>query len=294
MVGFISIYFHPKNIFEFGLLGNNKFNLKKNIELTSRDVLYPMLAEFKGMKYKVDEYRGYISGSLNLFYSREKKVNSIQNLSFNQLSESIDLLKETTIDIKSSKLSKLYFGLSIGTSIMGKILIKENILMLNLRGFSRNRNGTPRKELKLFELDDFSLGVFAIKRDSNKILHQLKIELRFKKSEKFKKIGINNIFDLKDKAKLRELFSIFLKKFDELTIVDTFNYEQFSIKDREKMRVYMNIESWTNYFSSDKERKRKSRARKDFERIQQQYNLNTIKEELRISLENKFEELLNN
>lgn len=295
MTGFIQIYYEDKFNFERFLLGDEKFrNIKGNFNIHSKEISYPLFAKYKSLTYKLDLYRGYILGSLPYFYSESKNIKFIWNLNFHQLSESIDMLEKNTVDIEKSRISKMYFGLRIRTSSNTTQIIKNNILMFNLRGFNQDKIGTPKKELKQFEYDDFILGVYSSKEDNYKIKNYLRIELRFTSAKKLRDIGIKNIKDLKNKEKLRGLISMFFKRFDELTIVDCFSYDQFSTKEKEKMKLYMNVNYWQSFQSADKYRKAKSRARKDFELIQRKHNLNTLKNEIKNSLEREFKNLLEN
>ena len=107
-------------------------------------------------------------------------------------------------------------------------------------------------------------------------------------------LGVKTILDLKYKEVLKKLFNIFLNKYDNLVIINSvINPELFTIKDKLKMPLYMNIDYWVE-LPKEKNRQAKYRARKDFERIQRDYSLNTLKKELRESLISAFNNFINN
>lgn len=297
MVGFIQMYYNLKNAMTSYIQNERKFRVidtKINKETSSS--LNQIRANFSGMTYSVFKYKSLVFGCLNNFYTQE--VGNIMDyngdLSYNHIVDAIEVLSENTIDISQSRISKLSFGFWIETSIKGKDIISKNIKMLDLKGFNRDINNTPNQELKIFKQGPNWLGFFADKKGDDFYQNQLKIELRFNKSDKLKDFEIDNVVDLKDKQKLLLIYYDFLKRLDKLTIVDSFHHSQLTEKDSKKMRVYMNVDEWKNFDKYSKGRKAKSRAKKDFKRIQKKYNLNTLEEEIKTSIDNKFKRLLNN
>ena len=108
-------------------------------------------------------------------------------------------------------------------------------------------------------------------------------------------MGIRNLLDLKDKTKLRMLYAEFLKRLDQLTIVDSIHdYDQFSLVDQKQILLYMNVNYWTSLSKKPAGRKERERAKKNFKSLQEKYNLNTIKIEIRRLLKREFERLISN
>ena len=296
MIGYNSNYYKDKNQLQNHIFRDEKFKLARGqVNIHSLKKHYPIEVSYNGMKFRLDEYRGYISGSLPFyFYKSQPKKKFTPDFGYQKLSKTIDILKADTIDLEKSFLSKLHFELSISSTIRADLIIKNNIIMLKRRGYNQNKIGSLNNELKQFQFNEFTLGVY----DNNKRKghnNSLKFILKFKKSTKLRSMGIINVLDLKDKTKLRKLFIEFLKRFDELTIVDSFDdYGQFCSRDQKKMLLYMNVNFWGSFLQSQSGRKARSRATKDFERIQNKHNLNSLKIEMRCALEKRYEFLINN
>jgi hypothetical protein len=197
------------------------------------------------------------------------------------------------IDIENSRITQLYFGFTINLDFKAEDFIRKNLLMYAYKGYNHNKSSTSKKNLKIFDYEEFEIMFSADKVQDDFKQNNLKVELRIKESSALKKLGVKTILDLKYKEVLKKLFNIFLNKYDNLVIINSvINPEQFIIKDKIKMPLYMNPDYWVE-LPKEKNRQAKYRARKDFERIQRDYSLNTLKKELRESLISAFNNFIN-
>jgi hypothetical protein len=150
------------------------------------------------------------------------------------------------------------------------------------------------KNFKEFVYHNYTLGIYADPKNKNSKSKRLKIELKVNKSVVLKKLGINGIIDLLDKSKLQALFDEFLKRFDELTIIDEIiNSAPFSETDLENLKKYTNPTFWSELTIKNK-RQEKLTHKNNFLRIQNEYGLNNLKNELKKSLAEAFSIFINN
>jgi hypothetical protein len=292
MIGFITIHYKDKRELEQFVLKNDKFkSLIIKQEIHSNSFIYPLVTSYQGMNFKVDEYKAYISGNIKSYYVLEKQYRYCDEFGYLNLCESIDLLAKETIQIEITTLSKLTIVFNLDSPICGSQLIKKNIIMHKLIGYNHNKTPNLKNELKLFEHHNYTLGIFST---FNKKSYSISIRLEYKTSAEFTKLGIKNIIDLKDKVKLTKLFTVFLKRFDELTIIDKIqDYDEFSKEDKKKLSIYMEPNFWDNLLKEDK-RNSRYLAKKEFEKIQIKYKLNSLKNSLREQLIEEFNLFINN
>lgn len=295
MIGYITNYYRDKSHFQKYIFTDERFKEARGlVNIHSLDKYYPIEVPYNGMKFRLDEYRGYISGYLPNFHYEMSNSEYIRNLTYQKLSKTIDMLKETTVGIEKTNLSKLQFELTVSPPFQASQIIKDNILMFKMKGYNQDKVETSKKELKQFQYTDFTLGFYTNKKGEG-YTNSLRIVLKFTKSAKLREMGIRSVLDLKDKAKLRMLFAEFLKRFDQLTIVDSIsNYDQFSSGEQKNILLYMNVNYWIGFPSTPAGRKARERAKKNFKSLQEKYNLNTIKLEIRSLIEEEFEMLINN
>ena len=295
MIGFITVHYKDKREFEQFVLKEKKFTSKLiKKDLDSENFIYPLEAKYQGMSYKVDEYKGYFYGNIRFFYSEEKGIKYTSLFGYSNLCESIDLLIKHTVQIDSTTLSRLTIVFKIYVSISGNDLIKNNIIMHKLLGYNHNLSEDLKKGVKIFEYHNYKLGVFSEMKKGNNSRKSLTVRLEFKTSAELRKLGLNNIKDLKDKLKLKGLFDVFLKRFNELTIIDSIqDFDVFSEIDKQKLITYMNPSSWDNLLIRNK-RTVKYLAKKDFEILQKEYKLNTLRDLLRKKIIIEFDSFINN
>lgn len=298
MITYKKSYYRRKNNLEWFLLRKDNFrDVSKRFELSSKNVIYPILAKENGFTYKVNKYQGYIYGSLHYFYFYRNRLDYKPNtdLTYSQMCKAIDAHVKRTVDIEESKIITLYFGFTLTTNFKAEDFIRKNVLMHNYKGYNHNKGtSSNKKELKIFDYDEYDIVLSADKNQDNFKQNKLKVELRIKDSKVLANLGVCNDFDLKKKRVVEKLFDLLLKKYDELIIVDSCeNLDQFSNKEQLKIPLYMNIDYWKE-LPKIKDRQAKSRSRKDFERIQSEYSLNTLKKELRELLINAFDNFLKN
>lgn len=292
MIDFIRTYHKNKSQFEATILNDDSFeDLKSTINPKTKEESYPITCSKDGFSIQIDKYRLYINCSIKIINNKVSKfkVKSHSNLSFSKLKNALEHLNENIVEVRNVKLSGLHIGFTIPTELKGQEIIKLNILMHKFNYYNHNKTSNNSKEVKEFTYSNFSILFEADKKGNNQYF--LKVLLKINKSIELKKIGINDINDLLDEIKLRNLFELLIKKIDELIIID--EYKDFGGKDYEMLNEYLTSTYWKD-LAKRKSRQTEMRHKRKFKKIIENYNLNTRKTDLKRSLNTVFDEFISN
>jgi hypothetical protein len=93
------------------------------------------------------------------------------------------------------------------------------------------------------------------------------------------------------KDALKALFELFIKRFDELIIID--NYENIEEKDSALLKQFLNYRYWVN-LNKNNSRQTLYRKRNKFKTLIIKYDLNTQKLNLKKELYKAFNEFIKN
>jgi hypothetical protein len=296
MIDNIRIYYKPKYEYENWFLKTKLLNDKNsNYNLKSGNKEYPITCSEYGINFIIDEYNSFISIHLKAFHNStnyREKLSSIQNISFSQLHNILQKAKPYLLDVNKVKISQIQLTFSIPLEVSGKSVIEKNILMLNYKYYNHNKQKQKQKQkiTKEFELTNFKITFIAEKKGDKS--NYLNIILKMKKNVEFR--GIQFIHQLLEKEKLKEMFSIFLKRYDQLIIVDSIeSFEGFKGIDKSLMKKFMFYGYWTN--TSEKiSRQALCKQKKKFESLLSKYNLLKNKTTITKKLEIAFEEFISN
>ncbi len=301
MIDFIKIHYRDKSDFESFVLEEGNFeNVYGQVDAHTGEIGYPYKTKFETMDYVVSQKTGCIKNSLHKFYNNAVygQDQNFNDFTYSNLSHSIHHLMRKMVNVSETRITHLEFGLNISVQIPAEEIIRKNILMHNLKGFNHNRKYYGQGELKQFDHNNYFIKIYDKAKQYRKEFklkgNILRLELKINKSREFHKAGIFNLMDLLDKVNLEKLFSLFLERFDELIIIDDVeNYNQFTNEDEISFKEYINPRYWEN-LSEQKKYQTRLRKKREFERIQSQYNLNQTKQELRALTIEKFNYLINN
>jgi len=300
MIDFIKNHYRDKSNFEPFMLNEQNFeNVYKTVEYHTGEIKYPYRTSYESMDYGVSQKTGYIKNSLHKFYNviKNNGDHNYNDFTYSNLCESIDLLLKKMVDVESRRITQLEFGWNITTSVPAEEIIRRNILMHNYKSVNHNRKFYGQGEFKQFDHHNYFIKIYdkakQYKKEFKLKQNILRFELKFTKAIEFQKAGVFNLLDLKDKSKLRKLFILLLRRFDELTIIDDIGLNLMNSQDMNNYSKYLNPRFWES-LSEQGKRQSKSRYKKDFERIQKEFNLNQTKEDLRALLIQKFISLINN
>jgi hypothetical protein len=301
MIDFIKIHYKDKSDFEpFVLKEGNFENVYGQVDAHTGEMGYPYKTSYETMNYVVSQKTGCIKNSLHKFYNNAVfgQDQNFNDFTYSNLKHSINHLKRKMIKVDDTSITHLEFGLNISVQIPAEEIIRKNILMHNLKGFNHNKQYYGQGELKQFDHNNYFIKIYdkakQYRKEFKLTQNILRLELKINKSREFHEVGVFNLNDLLDKGNLQNLFILFLKRFDELTIIDDIkNFNQFKEEDKYRLKEYLNPRFWEG-LKEQKKYQTRSRKRREFERIQSQYNLNQTKQELRVLIIENFNYLINN
>lgn len=294
MISAVSLSFKNKAMFLAFIHSNNEIIEITTVRDIKNNVNYPDVdAKSDSVTYKTYKYYGYLRTDLRYLYSSEKECDYPYLLIYRQLAESIDILRKKYPSELKSNLSKLTMTFYVSTDFPALNVIKTNLLMYNLLEYNYDKEKGKKSNFKVFEFTNYDFGLYTELKSSTKS-KTLKIVLRLKKNAEFKKFGIIEETDLMDKKKLSKLFELFLKRFDQLTIIDNINdIVDLSSKDEAYLKQYINPVFWSQ-LSLNKNRKLKFKHKKRFEELQIKYSLTKLKAQIRKGLITSFNNFINN
>jgi len=292
MIESVRSYHKFRALFEDFVISNDNFSqVKKTIDIKTKQTRYPIISEEDGLSINIDEYKAYITGFPKVIYNNANisKKSTYSNLSYTQFKSSITWFNDFIIEPETT-VSAIKFGFSITTKIEGKELVNLNILMHNFQYYNHNTKPKKNQVLKEFVYTNYTIGVYTEKKNASK-KRLIKIVLHLKKSVEFRKFGIKNISDLTAPKKLKALFGLLMEKFNDLIIVDSF--QSFEGKDNELLQMFMIHWYWKN-LALTKSRQTVSMHKKKFLELINKYGLNTQKIYLAKELKKAFKEFISN
>ncbi len=297
MIGSITLCYRgkEKDNFEVFLMTNPEFKEIIVMKELKSDTTLPIIEVNKDpLFYNIDLFNGYLRTNLRYLYAETNLCEFPIHFKYSQLINSIDIIKNKTYEVIKAGLSRLTIVFYLNSPIASVQLVKTNILMHKLNEYSHDMKSMNDKNFKEFVYYNYTLGIYADPKNKNSKSKKLKIELKINKSVVLKKLGINGINDLSDKSKLEFLFHEFLNRFDELTIIDEIkNFESFSVIDLENLKKYRNPTFWSELTINNR-RQEKLLHKKNFLRIQKEYGLNSLKNQLKKSVAEGFSLFIKN
>ncbi|EKT4553153.1 hypothetical protein JE945_002336 [Flavobacterium psychrophilum] len=295
MIDFVRVNYQDKNRLEHFVM--NKENFKKVytvLEYHSGEILYPYKTNLSNMEIVINEKGGYVKNSLhklnNLLMTGEEQ--NYNDFGYSELCAITDYLKDNVIDVMETKLTQLEYGFNINVPRSAESIIKETVLMHNLKRHTALRKFDGKGLLLEFEYDNFIIKIYDKAKQYSLDENKLRFEIKFKKAIEFNKLGVYNLTDLKNKEILGNLFKYLMKRLNELIIVDNYS-ENLEIEktDIDKLNAYSSFMFWETM--TRKTRNDKSEFKTDYFKLLEKYDLLKTKNMLKNQLVQKFEKLLN-
>lgn len=295
MIDFVRLYYRDKIRLENYILSEGNFDTVNTVmDYFTREVKYPYTTNVGSMDIGVSKNSGYVKNSLHKLYNYKTTGDeqNHNNFSYSTICDTIDYLSKKIIDVNSTKLTQLEFGINLAIDKLPELVVRRNFLMHKQKGGSSN-DYRGKGELKQFSHNNYFIKVYDKGKQFGLEENILRFEIKFIKAKEFQALGIYNLQDLKSKENLRRLFMYLVKRFDELTIVDDFDEASILDKnDYDRLSRYINPIFWNEEIKS-KHQEIRSRHRIEFERLLVKNDLLKTKCYLRKLLIQKFIYLIN-
>lgn len=297
MIDFVRLRYLDKNSIEAFVSNKSNFDkLHTILEYHSGEISYPFTANIGSMEIRINDKTVYVKNSLHKLYN-ELKNNKSQNyndFTYSALSNTIKHIDSKLIDLRKTRLTQLEFGLNIKLPVPAENVIRQNLILHNLKIHNHNEQFNGKGEYKQFNHSNYYFKIYDKAKHYNlSECNIIRFEIKYKSSKGFNPLGVFNIHDLRSKTLLRNLFDDLLKRFDELTIIDNIpNDSKITAKDKSKLESYLSYNYWEK-LSERQNRNSKATERNAFQGLLVKNDLLKTKTFLRASLIQKFEELVN-
>lgn len=294
MIDNIRTFVINKHRFENHIEDNNLMNLTSKLNMLTGELMeYPKKGKDLNLEVSITLHSATIFGSIHK-YKNLLEDNGNQNyddFNFCQIQETIGgLIKKFNIE-RDTKLTNLEFGFNIAVSKDPQIIIDNNVLMNNFKAPNRNEKFNGKGDYKEFKLTDYRIKIYNKSKPFKLGYNVLRVELKIVKKRLLNSLGIQCLEDLLDKEVLKNLFKLFVERFQGLNIIDYFEQEKVPEKDLNKLNRYMSPTYWIR-IKSEKSPKQISGLKADFNNLLNKYKLLEMKNEIREKLNSKFIELL--
>lgn len=296
MIDFVRVGYRDKNKLEQFVMNQENFEKVYTVlEYHSGEILYPYKTNLENLEIIINEKSGYVKNSVhklkNVLMSGQD--HNYNDFSYSEFVSLMDYLKGNIIDVMETNLTQLEFGLNIDVPKSAKAIIKESILMHNLKRRTALRRFNGKGYLLEFEHYNYTIKVYDKAKQYGLMENILRFEIKFKGKKEFNKLGIYNLEDLKNRENLKTLFRYLMKRFDELLIVDKLiGNMQIPEKDIDRLNSFSSFFYWENLSKEDK-RQTKTRHKVKYFKLLERYDLLKTKQMLRNQLVQKFEKLIN-
>lgn len=295
MIDFVRINYKDKSEFEPYVSNSENFpQLFQVLECHSGEIQYPYKTNLGVMDVVIAERSGYVKNSLHKLYN-DRNLNLDMNhddFTYSKLCASIQYLSGLP-DVTQTGLTQLEFGLNINVDTPAEEIIRNNVIMHNCKGYNHNKKFKGKGELKQYDRSNYIIKVYDKAKQYEIEENIFRFEIKFTRRDDFNNAGVFNLEDLKNRDKLTDLFKIFLIRFDEMKIIDSFTETSMELLDYQKLIKFMNSKHWEVDIKNMSD-STKARHKRQFNQLINKYNLDSTKKELRRLFLEKFEYLINN
>lgn len=296
MIDFVRFRYKDKGIIERFIKDEENFEeLFAVLECHSGEIRYPYSANIGCMEIKVNDESAYVRNSIHKLYNelQSGEAHNYNDFKYSELCRSIDHLDNRLTDLQNTRLTQLEFGLNIKLSAPAECIIRQNIILHQLKIHNHNEQFGGKGEYKQFNHYNYYFKIYDKAKQYDLDEHIIRFEIKFINNKSFNPMGVYKLHDLKSKKLLQNLFDDLLKRFDELTIVDNVLADtKITKKDKRQLESYLSYNYWEK-LSERENRNRKPIEKLAFKNLLVKYNLLKTKTFLRASLIRKFNELLN-
>ncbi|PWI29774.1 hypothetical protein DI383_08420 [Flavobacteriaceae bacterium LYZ1037] len=296
MIDFVRLKYQDKSVIEPFVCNEDNFEeLLTVLECHSGEIRYPYTAKIGNMDVRINDKSVYVKNSIHKLCNvlQGEDAHNYNDFRYSELCKTINHLDDKLTDLQSTRLTQLEFGLNIKLPVQAECIIRQNIILHQLKIHSHNEQFGGRGEYKQFNHYNYYFKIYDKAKQYDLDEHIIRFEIKHKTNKSFHPKGVYKLHDLKSKKLLQNLFDDLLKRFDELTIVDNILTDtKITKKDKGQLESYLSYNYWEK-LSERQNRNRKPTEIKEFQSLLVKNDLLKTKTFLRASLIQKFSELLN-
>ena len=300
MIDFIKAHFKGKHIVEQHLIKQRgEYLLEGKYNYSHGEKMYPLRSKRGNMFINITEKGGYIENSLHKHFNEliGEGNHNHNDFDYCNLIVALNALEgELNYPLEDTVLTNLEFGFNIDLGKDPTHFLENNLLMYKAKSPCYNPKNNKTMKFKEFTYNEYRIKVYnkslqyGLDKKGENIL---RIEIKYKSKVQLNKFGIYNLLDLKNPSFMYSLFDDFLKKFDDLLIIDSYNgNSSMTRKERLFITHCTNPNYWIdlrNNFS----RNIVSIKKRKLDVLIEKHELDTWKKELKSLLVKKFSDLIN-
>ncbi len=305
MIDLVKAKFLDKDRIEGKLISEkDNFPVEGRYSYSFAEKKYPLRSRRENLFINVTEKRATIENSLHKYFNNHV---SGQNQNFDDfhlcdILYALDVLEhELDYPLNDTILTSLEFGFNIKMDICPTKFLINNVLMYDAKTPCYDPKNDKNKKIKKFTYTEYEIKIYNKTLDQSR--HKqfkaflkgtkiLRVEIKFKSKRLLNEMGIYSLADLKRQLVYQNLMNAFLKKYENLLIIDSYNGNHLMKK---KDRKFVSDCTHPNYWSKLKDERHGNTItnhKKKLKKLIKKYDLDTWKKNLRIDLLNKFHELM--
>lgn len=298
MIDFVKLHYTDKTKLETFIVDQKNYNeLEMVFEESTGEIRYPFRTQIRNIQIVISKKIAHVKGSVHKHYNLVQlgKEQNYNDYTYSNFIDTVNLLSPKIIEFETTKITQLEMGFNLVSSINPSNILNNNLVFHRVK--IHNIDSPFKEEGKYIQYmyDQYYIKIYD-KGLQNDLVNQniLRFEVKFTSSKLLKNLGVTCVNDLKRKDVLRSLFEYTLNKFDELVILDEF-LEKTTITHEDKILLgkYTNNRFW-KVDLLNKSRTTKSKHLKHFKELINKHRLNSLSNELRCLLVEKFNYLLDN
>lgn len=277
-------------------------NVTKTIEIRSEAQGLEISSSINNLKFTTRKSKAFFHGSLHKFsnLNRIQKKHNYNDFSYTDLCSTIDHIYQLIPLVDKAHLTTIEFGLNINTTEEPKKIIENNCYLHNYKAHSEKYSSRDKGKLKNFEhahyefkLRDKSTQYISYPYNYTGVPNKvLRVEQRHLRKSMFNKIGLIKLNDLKNKVILKSLFEEYMKRFEQLILIDEFNSSNIDEVHFKIINSYTHDQFWNQLKEQKVHPQKLSRMKKEFQELLENNNLLRIKNQIRRRLIFKFHKLI--
>lgn len=295
MIDNLKIFSTKKDEFENNITSNRTVDLKQFYEPFTGEIKpYPLKGKKLNLEIAINEKTASIAGSFHKYYNLDNDL-GLQNyndFNYSKIKLTTKQIIETFKIAKSTSITNLELGFNILISEDPQKYIDDYLLMYDLKAPNRNEKFLGKGDYKEFRKTDYYLKIYNKSKPYKLDKNILRVEIKIIRKRLLESLGVYYLENILEKKVLSNIFELLMQKFELLTIIDNFNEIDIPPDELERLKNYMNDNYWIR-IKQRKTSKQLYNLKKDFRMLQTKYNLNKTKNEIRIKLYSKYNELIN-
>lgn len=281
-------------MFEFWVLNHEDFNPEYFTDKKTNRMIYPIRAKENGFYIEIDKYKGFFMANYKEIHNsyNSKFIKACRNMTYSKFKDSLSIQLSNMFKPLDTNITKLKIGFWVDLKMDVRTFLNTHLILHNFSYYNLNKLPGKKKDFIEFKYDEYSieLSTCTSKSSSKNKRGKMKIIWNIEDKNQFKLSNPLNISELFNEEVLRVLFDGYIKKFNELIIIDKSKIVLIpDLKEKELMLEYRAYGYWKSL-----NKYKRYRNKKKFLELVKKYELDSINVNIKNSLIKEFSNFINN